>query len=53
MIILSLYAKAGAVFLTAPASYFMYYLPEYICGIVIIILSIYKRIEEVKEVKEF
>ena len=53
MIILSLYAKAGVVFLTAPASYFMYYLPEYICGIVIIILSIYKRIEEVKEVKEF
>lgn len=51
MIILSLYAKAGVVFLTAPASYFMYYLPEYICGIVIIVLSIYKLKEE-KDIKK-
>ena len=48
MIILSLYAKATVVFLTAPASYFMYYFPEYICGIVIILLSIFKFKEKLK-----
>lgn len=51
MIILSLFAKTVVVFLTAPASYFMYYLPEYVCGMVIIVLSIYKRIEEKKILK--
>ena len=38
---LSLLAKTAVVFLTAPASYFMYYLPEYICGIVLIVLYIF------------
>lgn len=46
LIYLSLFAKTAIVILTAPASYFMYFLPEYICGSVIIALSIYKIIEE-------
>lgn len=42
---LSILAQSGIIFLTAPASYFMYYFPEYITGIFIIFICIveYKK----------
>lgn len=48
---ISLIAKSGLVFLTAPASYFMYYFPEYIIGFLIICITIYENTKNV-EVKE-
>lgn len=46
LVSLVIFVKTVIVFLTAPASYFMYYFPEYIVGLNIIILSIYKSIKE-------
>ena len=43
---LTLLAKSAVVFLTAPASYFMYYLPEYICGIILILLYVFINIRK-------
>lgn len=40
---ITLLAKAGVVFLTAPASYFMYYFPEYIIGFLIISVEIFEK----------
>ena len=40
---IALLAKSAIVFLTAPASYFMYYFPEYITGFVLICITIYEK----------
>lgn len=50
LIELSLCAKTIITFLTAPASYFMYYLPEYICAPVLFVISIIvlRRCKDVK-----
>ena len=50
---LSILAQAGIVFLTAPASYFMYYFPEYITGILIISICVFEYIKGVKNDRIF
>ena len=43
--------QACTIFLTAPASYFMYYFPEYICGIFIICINSFEYLKIKKEKK--
>ena len=50
-ICVSLLAKVGIVFLTAPASYFMYYLPEYITGLLLTSIVIFEKIKQRREDK--
>lgn len=47
-IFISLLGNAGIIFLTAPANYFMYYLPVFICGIIISIIYLADEINKKK-----